>query len=350
MTPPPDRPATGWDLGGAHLKAAQSDARGRLQGALQLPCPLWKGLDHLVAALDEAKRRLAPTHRHGVTMTGELVDLFADRAEGVARLVEAVRQALPDANIAIYAGAAGFVAPAAARSRVREVASANWHASACFVAARCPAGLFVDVGSTTTDVVPFADGAVRNAGFSDAERLVAEELVYTGVTRTPVMALADSAPFAGERQRLMAEHFATAADLHRLTGALPADADQHDTADGRGRSAEDSARRLARMLGRDLDSAEPAAWRRLARHLAERQLQQIHGAAERVLSRGLIGDDAPVVGAGIGRFLADTLAARLGRPFFEFATLVSGAPETWEWAAAGAPAAAAAAVAAATAG
>jgi probable H4MPT-linked C1 transfer pathway protein len=339
--------ATGWDLGGAHLKAVQSDGKGRLQVSLQVPCTLWRGLDHLARAIGEARQQLAPTHRHGITMTGELADLFLDRAEGVDRLTAAMRAAFPDADLRIYAGEAGFIAPNEAARRVREVASANWHASTRFVAARRPAGLFVDIGSTTTDIIPFAGGSCRAVGFTDDERLISEELVYTGVTRTPVMALAGAVPFAGQRQRLMAEYFATVADVHRLTGALPADADQHDTADGRGKSPEDSARRLARMLGRDLESADMAAWRRLARHLSERQLQMIQSAAERALSRGVVAEDAPVIGAGIGRFLAVALAERLGRPYIDFATLVSGTPEACEWAARCAPAAAVAALAAA---
>lgn len=346
MTTPRDALATGWDIGGAHLKVAQSDAAGRMPLALQLPCALWRGLDHLTAAIDAARHLLAPTSLHGVTMTGELTDLFLDRADGVAQLTRAMQAAFPEARLRIYAGELGFVAPEAATRHVREIASANWHASVCLVAARLPAGLFLDVGSTTTDVIPFADGRVRAVGFTDSERLVSEELVYTGVTRTPVMALGGPVPFAGELQRLMAEHFATVADLYRLTGTLPADADQHDTADGRGKSAEDSARRLARMLGRDFVSADLPAWRRLARHLTERQLRTIHDAADRVLSRGLLPEDAPLVGAGVGRFLAAALAVRMGRPYIDFATLVSGRPEVCEWAARCAPAAAVAALAA----
>jgi probable H4MPT-linked C1 transfer pathway protein len=347
MPTPPDELATGWDLGGAHLKAAQSDAAGRLHQAIQIPCTLWRGFDHLVHAIGDAQRRLAPTSRHGITMTGELTDLFLSRAEGVERLVRGMQDALAGADLRIYAGEAGFVPPDAAARHVRDIASANWHASAHFVAERLGAGLFVDIGSTTTDVIPFAAHRVRAAGFTDEERLISEELVYTGVTRTPVMAIAEAVPFGGTRQRLMAEHFATIADVHRLTGALPADADQHDTADGRPKTPEDSARRLARMLGRDADSADMGAWRRLARHLSERQLQTIQAAAERALSRGLMSDDAPIVGAGVGRFLAEMLAGRLERPYIDFAALVSGPREVCGWAACCAPAAAIAALTAA---
>jgi probable H4MPT-linked C1 transfer pathway protein len=335
-----DPVATGWDLGGAHLKVAQMDQAGRLVTAIQVPCSLWRGLDHLAAALAEVGPRLAPSRRHGVTMTGELVDLFADRAEGVRRLIGTMVAHHAEDELGFYAGEAGFLPGRAATDRPREVASANWHAAARFVADRCGSGLLIDIGSTTSDVVPFAAGRVKAVGYSDEERLVVEELVYTGATRTPVMALADSVPFAGERQRLMAEYFATMADVHRLTGELPEDADQHPTADGRGRGAEDCARRIARMLGRDLASAGMAEWRRLARHLAERQRRLLQDAIDRVLSRGLIGEGDPLIGAGVGRFLLPGLAARLGRPYRDFADLVTGEPHLREWAARAAPAAA----------
>src|SRR5258705_2471965 len=85
----PDAIATGWDLGGAHLKVAQIDGAGRLRTAQQLPCTLWRGLEHLAEALAVARRQLLPSARHGVTMTGELTDLFVDRADGVHRLAPA---------------------------------------------------------------------------------------------------------------------------------------------------------------------------------------------------------------------------------------------------------------------
>src|SRR5262249_7310307 len=148
------------------------------------------------------------------------------------------------------------------------------------------AGVLIDIGSTTTDIVPISSGKVTALGYADEERLVLEELVYAGVTRTPVMAMADSVPFAGARQRLMADYFATSADVYRLTGELPEDADQHASADGRGKTRAESAARLARMVGRDVQGAAMADWRRLARYLAERQRQLLLDAIARVLSRG----------------------------------------------------------------
>ena len=335
---------TGWDLGGAHLKAAQVERSGRLVTALQVPCRLWLGMEELARALGEARRQLRASRRHGVTMTGELADLFADRAEGVARLSRAMAETLAGDDLRIYAGREGFVTTPA--EHWQAVASANWHASARFVATRRPQALFIDIGSTTTDIVPLRDGRVEAVGYTDDERLVSEELVYAGATRTPVMAVAESVPYGGQRQRLMAEHFATMADVHRLTGALPEDADQLPTADGRGKTPMDSARRLARMLGHDLQAGDLADWRRLAAHLAERQLQTLQAAIDRVLSRGLLSDDAPIVGAGVGRFLLGPLTERLRRPYLDFASLIEGGPAAREWAARCAPAAAVAMLAA----
>lgn len=333
--------AAGWDLGGAHLKVALAGTRGELLKVAQLPCPLWQGLDRLDAALDQARSLMATeVETHAVTMTGELVDLFTDRREGVRQLIETMERAFSGASITYFSGADGLVGPEAAKKGALQIASANWLASAQFIAGRRDEALFLDLGSTTADVLAIKAGRVEARGMTDQMRLVSDELVYTGVTRTPVMALTDAVPFQGERQSLMAEHFATTADVHRLTGRLPAGVDLLPSADGGGKSGEESARRLARMLGLDLESVPFKAWQDLAEYLSECQLRRLHDAALRVLSRTPLDPIAPLVGAGIGRFLLQDLAGRLGRPYQDFSDLVTGDQEAVEWAASCAPAAA----------
>ncbi|MEE9140682.1 MAG: hydantoinase/oxoprolinase family protein [Alphaproteobacteria bacterium] len=339
-------PVIGWDVGGAHLKAAAVDPPGRVAAVLQLPCPLWQGMEHLERAMSEALGRLGPASRHALTMTGEMADLFPSRPEGVRRLIAAAVSWLPGAELLVFAGRAGLLAPEQALVRWESVASANWLASAAFAAARVDQGLFVDVGSTTTDIVPVAGGEVHALGVSDHARLVHDELVYTGVVRTPVMAVAASVPFGGERQGLMAELFATMADVHRLNGSLPEGVDDYPAADGGGKSVEDSTRRLARMLGRDSDSAGLDAWRRLAAHLADCQTERIAAACARALSRGVLDAGAPLIGAGCGRFLVRDLARRLGCDYVDFAEFIDAAPEAAGLAATCAPAVAVASLAA----
>jgi (4-(4-[2-(gamma-L-glutamylamino)ethyl]phenoxymethyl)furan-2-yl)methanamine synthase len=333
-----ERMVTGLDVGGAHLKAAQVAPSGRVVSALQIPCALWQGLDRLELALAQAADRLAPVRRLAVTMTGELADLFPDRATGVRRLLEATGAALPGAELTVWAGRRGFVGPADAADLALDVASANWLASATLVARRLGDALLVDLGSTTTDVLLLAGGEVRAEGATDRERLAAGELVYTGLTRTPVMSLASEAPFAGRRVALMNELFATTADVHRVLGRLPEDADQHPAADGGPKTEAGSARRLARMVGADLGDGGPADWRRLAGWLARAQLRRIEDAAALQLSRALIPEAAPLVGAGCGRLLLEPLARGLERPYRDFAELVEAEADAAAWAATCAPA------------
>jgi probable H4MPT-linked C1 transfer pathway protein len=316
----------GWDLGGAHLKAARVSATGRPIRVIQLPCRLWLGMRELDNALDQAVAALGRCPRHAVTMTGELADLFPDRAAGVSGLLAAMAERLRGQSIVVYAGRAGFLPPALARRRVDDVASANFLASAEALAVHLPDALFVDLGSTTADLIPIRGGRPRPRGLTDFARLASAELVYTGATRTPVMAVASYAPVLGKRRGIMAEYFATMADVHRLAGGLPPGADQLPAADNRTKSLADSARRLARMVGADADAYPRKVWIALARFLAGRQLLQLREAAQRVLARVPPGRGAPVVGAGVGRFVVRRLARALGRRYVDAgAVLARGA-------------------------
>lgn len=342
----PEPTIAGWDIGGAHLKVAAA-AGGRLKTVVQVPCVLWRGIGRLDAAVAEARAGIGEAHVNAVTMTGEMADLFANREEGVRRLVESAERLLPGDELLIYAGTAGFLAPDRAVLCPERVASANWLASATFAASARRHGLFVDIGSTTTDLVAFRDGKVLARGFTDRERLVAGELVYTGVSRTPVFAVADRIPHQGQEHPLIPELFATMADVYRLCGLLPEDADQLPAADGRGKTEDDSARRLARMIGCDVETAPIAAWRGIARHLADAHRLQIAVKARRMLRAHDFDRRAPLIGAGVGRFLVRALAQELARDYVDFGDIVDAADGAREWAARCAPAAAVALLASA---
>ena len=179
----------GWDVGGAHVKVSRVDADGVVTDIAQWACPLWQGLDHLHRAIDSAAERwpdlTQASARHAVTMTGEMVDLFADREHGVRALVDAPAARL-GADTAFFAGASGWLDAAQSIAHWRAVASANWLATAQHVATRIRDCVLIDIGSTTTDIVPVAEARVAARGVSDATRLVTGELAYHGVVRTPL--------------------------------------------------------------------------------------------------------------------------------------------------------------------
>jgi probable H4MPT-linked C1 transfer pathway protein len=322
--PEPDARRVGWDVGGAHVKACLLEG-GRIVDVAQWPCALWRGLDQLDATLACARERWPrawDAHtRHAATMTGEMVDLFPDREEGVARLAARLAESLGP-SLRLWGARSGFCAPHESGRRWRDIASANWRATAEVLAPRLRNALLVDVGSTTTDLVPLLHGAVAALGTCDAERLATGELVYQGVVRTPLCALAGRVVFEGRVVNVMKEFFATTADVYRLSGELDAAHDQHPSADGAGKDLDATRRRLARMVGRDARDHPPAQWRALAEVFREAQLVDLESQLLRVESASGVRDDAPLAGAGCGAFLARELARRVGRPYVGFADVV----------------------------
>lgn len=309
----------GLDVGGAHLKVALVED-GTPAEVRQILCPLWQGMDKLDRALAEAAPLLSRAGRFAVTMTGELSDLFESRHQGVERLVARLGASLGPA-VRYWAGPRGFVTPDEACSHPADVGSTNFLASATLAAARAGSGLLVDMGSTTTDIIAFTAGRPLVDGLTDARRLQSGELVYTGLTRTAVMAVAERVPFAGCWQGVVREYYANMADVRRVLNELPDGVDQHATADGRGKSAGESVARLARMFGREAADGDLADWRSVARFLADRQLESVADGCRQVVSRTPALAGHGLVAAGIGADQVRQLAQRLGCACVTFAEL-----------------------------
>lgn len=316
----------GWDIGGAHLKAARLE-NGRIVNVVQIASPLWQGVEELHRAFGEAKAMLGPAELNAATMTAELSDAFPDRIAGVGRVAAIAESELAPHRLLFYAGPAGFIDPKSVADMAQLVASANWHASAAFVARHFSAAIFADMGSTTTDLIPITGGLVAARGYSDAERMAHGELVYAGVVRSFLMAGLTLVPFAGRWVPLMNEWFANASDVYRILGSLPDHADAMQTADGREKTLEASRIRLARQIGVDAKDASPRALALLARYFAETQLRMITDGAHLVLSHADFATPAPIVGAGVGRFVVKQLAERLGCAYVDFSDLIEATPD-----------------------
>ena len=298
----------GWDIGGAHLKAVLLDANGNVLHTQQLPCPLWRGLHELDSAIHnmlKAFRMEAYAALHVVTMTGELVDLFANRHEGVMAISSLSTKLLGKETL-FYAAKHDFVHFKDVERLTNDIASVNWHASASALAMHLKDALLIDIGSTTTDIIPIYNGDVAIGALTDAARLQNDMLVYTGVVRTPIMALAQKLPFEGHETNVAAEYFATMADVYRLTGDLDPASDIAETADGKGKTDLESARRLARMIGQDVENYSLHIWKNLANTCKTTQMNQLKTALLKHLKPNM-----PFIGAGAGSFLVEALACEL---------------------------------------
>lgn len=310
----------GLDVGGAHLKVALVE-NGVPVNVEQYVCPLWQGIDKLDAALAAAEPLTKRANRFAVTMTGELSDLFTSRAEGVGVLAERIKRTFAG-DVVFWLGRRGLGDAAAAIAHHADTGSTNFLATAAVVARHCRSGLLVDIGSTTADIIPISGGAAVPRGLTDADRQRTGELVYTGLTRTAVMAVTSEVPFKGEWTTLAREYLATMADVRRVLGELDDALDLHATADGRGKSRDESIARLARMLGREAGDGDISDWRASARFIAEQQVRSIHDGMLQVVSAAPAVTEGPLVTAGIGFEIAHTIALRSGFEPVSFGKLI----------------------------
>ncbi len=312
----------GWDIGGAHVKVVFSNEQ-KIFRVQQLVCPLWKGIDELSACIDVVKEKIdVKLCRHAVTMTGELVDHFEDREQGVKAIINEISNKLVPSRVHYFAGNEGFVGAAQAIAEYSKIASANWLASADYVAKKIKNAYFIDIGSTTTDIVEIRDHQANYLGYTDEQRLIARELVYCGVVRTPIFAISKSVQVKDQHIPVINEYFANTADVYRLTDELPAHADLSDTLDGRDKSVTSSAARIARMFANDAKQDELNVWVNVAKQIRNAQVQIIKDACRHQFMKKNVSLEIPIIGAGIGRFLVKDLAQQLGRKYIDFEELI----------------------------
>ena len=287
----------GIDIGGANTKVASAD--GSIAEIHYLP--MWKdaALPDLLSSIAD---RLMPD-KVGVVMTGELADCFEDKGQGIAFISDAVEYAFPESEIYYLNNKCEFTG-----GYDPGLAAANWAASAGLLA-RDFDGIFVDVGSTTTDIIPIAGGAAR-AGGTDFERLKRGELLYSGVLRTNIAALLDRVVLDGAGCRISSELFAITADAYLVLGRIT-DADYTcETPDHAGTTVPDSIRRLARIVCADPDEigSSGSGVHSIAEQVQERQVQELSGALDDTLTRHGLNR---VIGTGLGEFLIRYAVERL---------------------------------------
>jgi probable H4MPT-linked C1 transfer pathway protein len=276
----------GVDVGGANLKVVDDE------GMHIHYCPLWNG-----APITEILRKYA-AQEAAVVMSGELADSFSSKEEGIACIVRAVKDAIP--NAVFYGTDAAFH-----RDPVPELAAANWLASADYLRTRFPEAVLVDMGSTTTDIVPlrlFND----LKGLTDLDRLQKGYLVYSGLLRTTIPALLRSVNLGGIATPVSSEYFATSADAHLVLGHISGKDYTVPSPDNAATTREASLRRLARVVCADLEEIGFEGAETIAHAFWQEQLAVIREQVARVQEES---GASGIITAGIG---APLLAKHLG--------------------------------------
>lgn len=290
----------GVDIGGANTKAASSD--GRFAEIIYLP--LWKRKrsplgEHLAGLSSMLKPNAV-----GVVMTGELADCFESKRAGVMFIATAVEEAF-DCPVRFW-GLSGFH-ESVSRENALDLAAANWSASVNLLLRDIGGCIFVDMGSTTTDIVPVVDRPL--SGCTDLMRLMRGELLYTGLLRTNLAALLPCVELSGGSVPLSSELFSITADVYLALGNIEPDAYSCETPDGGPKSREGSLRRLARTVCSDLEELGEEGALSIAAQARSRQISIISTGISRVAERHNI---RRVVAAGIGEFIVETACERAG--------------------------------------
>ncbi len=278
----------GLDIGGANLKAADGNGL-----AVSSPFALWKHPERLAQALKDLLSPFLPASHLAVTMTGELCDCYLSKRHGACSILDSVEEAFTDLEIEVWSTEGRFLSTDEARRQPIRIAAANWHALATWAGKSYPVGtsLLFDLGSTTTDLILVQDGSPCPTGWTDRERLQSRELVYTGFRRTPVCAILG---FEGA-----AEFFATTEDVYLILKMIAEDESNCETADGRSATIEKAHRRMARMIGADLERSKQSERNALAEQVRARQIQALLEAlAERLQSLCEMPTRALLAGSG----------------------------------------------------
>ena len=243
----------GIDIGGANIKAASSGRE-----VFSTPFRFWVDHEKLYATLTEIIRKF-PDTKVAATMTAELADCFESRQQGVHFIADCLSDVCRELGLAkpLFAGTdIEFRNADEAKQSWIKTAASNWAILASYASRHLPqqTGLVIDMGSTTTDIIPVLDGAVAAKGKTDSERLRNAELVYVGVDRTPVCSVIDKLPFEGAQIPIAREFFATVADAMLVAGRTEEDLANCDTADGQPHTVQCAAQRLCRMVCEDVET------------------------------------------------------------------------------------------------
>jgi probable H4MPT-linked C1 transfer pathway protein len=311
----------GLDIGGANTKATfmktQNATIKELRTSLEY-FPVWKsGKEQLPMVLEKLKKSLTNStvlDGVGVTMTAELSDAFMTKKDGIHHVLDSVTEVFGDAPIFVLDVEVNLIQVKEARKKIFNVASANWVATGWMISQLIKNCVVIDVGSTTTSIIPVIDGKLAAEGRTDLEKLQKGELVYSGSLRTNVATIVNSIPVHGRVTRVSSELFAQSGDVHLLLGNIGEEDYTVETCDGRGKTRREAAARLARVVCADTDMLTEQEIVDMARFIYDKQVKRItkglRQVSERIKSHKR---NICVVVTGLGKkFLARKAAEKAG--------------------------------------
>lgn len=283
----------GIDIGGANTKITELEEK--YYKIHHIYFPMWKKHNKLTELLRVYNS--GNVEKVGIVMTAELVDAYRSKREGVEDILNSVERAFPDKDIYVFDVDGNFLEIDVAKKKYIKVSASNWTATAYFVIKDiCDNCILVDMGSTTTDIIPIKDGEIL-AEETDLKRLMNNQLVYVGALRTPLSFLTNTVVFRGFKTNVSSEYFSITGDVNLILNKINPEDYTCDTPDGVPVDRKSCMRRVARVLCSDLEEVNEEEILDISLQFYRKLLNMVRSNLDRVSERYEIRD---VVITGLG--------------------------------------------------
>jgi probable H4MPT-linked C1 transfer pathway protein len=312
----------GYDVGGANTKVAFLETKDNSVIEFSTASeyfPVWKmSLNQLPLMLKRLQEQVIDRKELdaiGLTMTAELSDAYRTKREGVNHILDSIDKVTDGLPIFVLDVFNRIISIEEARNDPLSVAAANWVATGWMVSQIIPDCIVLDIGSTSTSIIPVANGKVVAKGKNDLEKLINGELVYTGSLRTNLAAIVSSILIRSSRSRVSSELFAQSGDVHLILGNIDEKDYTVDTADGREPNLEESKARLARIICADIEIINENEIEDISKQIYDAQLDQIEKGLRQTFNgvKSAFKNEPMIVVTGLGRdFLGKVAAERAG--------------------------------------
>ena len=302
----------GFDIGGANTDLAVIDFENGEIKNIEVDfayLPMWSNNDDLSEVLIELIEHICPVSdidAVGISMTAELVDAYDTKKDGVLDVVRKCEETF-DCPVA-YVGIDGLMSKDEIEKTPLKAAAANWIATAQIATLISDNCIFIDTGSTTTDIIPIKNGKECAIGKSDFDRSATGELVYTGTLRTNLASFLDKVELNDKEYRVASELFAQTADVYMVLDLISEDDYICDTFDGEGKSKIECARRIARVVCADLEMLSMDDIIEMCKFIHQKQVEQIADGLKQVSQTQELD---LIVTTGLGKDILDKKAAEL---------------------------------------
>lgn len=246
--------------------------------------PMWKNNHQLQKCLRKLTIDDQDIDVVCVSMTAELADGYCSKIEGVLDISNQVMKAFNDKKV-YFVTFDGLKSYDELKKDPLSAAAANWIGTSEVIKYIEKDCIFMDIGSTTTDIIPIKNHKECALGHTDLERLSTGELIYTGMLRTNLTSIVHKVPIHNKNTGVSSELFTITADVHRILGNITENEYTCPTPDGNKKDVISCKRRLARLVCADLDMLEDEEIIKLAKYIENKQINQIYSGLKEVVER-----------------------------------------------------------------